>query len=262
MDPDVAGKLALTVYAAAAALLVLRLLRRCPDGWQVWLLHVVARFYTPFVFRQRIAPECPLPRRSGALLIANHRSPVDPILIFSASPLKCEGHCVRRLEFLTAAEYCHLGGPLEFITRNMGSIPVARSGRDTAPVKEALRRLKAGHLVGVFPEGRINTGAGLLPGNPGIAWLALHAQVPVVPVFVHGSPLGTDMVRPFSTFSRVRVCFGTPVNLSAYSGRRINQELLQEVTERLMDELARLGGVERAPCTRRPEADRECPVET
>jgi 1-acyl-sn-glycerol-3-phosphate acyltransferase len=216
MTADAWGLLTVMLYAALAAWLVVRSLRGCTGGWQLWLLHVIARFYAPLLWRQHISANCPLPCEGGALVLANHRSPIDPMLIFSASPMKRAGHRIRRVEFLTAAEYCNLGGPLQFITTHMHVIPVARSGRDMGPVKEALRRIRDGKLVGVFPEGRINTGAGLLPGSPGLAWLALHSQAPVYPVFIHNAPQGATMVAPFLTFCRVDVTFGAPVDLSAY----------------------------------------------
>jgi 1-acyl-sn-glycerol-3-phosphate acyltransferase len=243
MTAEITGLLTLAAYCGIALAVVVREVRACSGGWRLWLLHIISRFYTPFVFRQRIAADCPLPPEQGILILANHRSPADPMLIFSAGSMTRNGRVIRPPEFLTAAEYCDLGGPLGFITRTMHVIPVARSGRDMGPVKEALRRVRDGKLVGVFPEGRINTGTGLLPGNPGIAWLALHSRAPIYPVFIHNAPQGTTMVEPFYTFCRSHVAFGEAIDLSAYYGRRINQELLDEVTEILMRRLAELGGV-------------------
>lgn len=244
MSPELAAQLTLALYLVAAAIAVTRSVRGC-DDWRLWALHIIARFYTPLMFRQRIRQRCPFPVHGAALIIVNHRSPVDPILVFSGSPLKREGHSVRRLEFLTATEYCNLGGFLSFVTRTMQVIPVDRDGRDMGPVKEALRRLREGRLVGIFPEGRINDGGDgseLLPGNPGMAWLALHSRAPVYPVFIHGAPQGENMIVPFHTFARVRLVYGDAVDLSAYYGRRITQELLQEVAGLLMRRLAELGG--------------------
>ena len=63
----------------------------------------------------------------------------------------------------------------------MRAIPVDRDGEDMEATKVALRRMRAGCTVGIFPEGRINFGPGLLPPNPGVAWLALKAGRPVIP---------------------------------------------------------------------------------
>jgi 1-acyl-sn-glycerol-3-phosphate acyltransferase len=261
MSAEFAALATLTLYLAFAGTVVLRAARRCELDWRLWLLHDIARFYTPLVFRQRIRQRCPFPVEGGALIIVNHRSPVDPILVFSGSPLKCDAYQVRRLEFLTASEYCTLGGFPGFVTRTMRCIPVDRDGRDMGPVKEALRRLRAGRLVGVFPEGRINEvgeGRELLPGSPGVAWLALHSRLPVYPVFIHGAPQGTNMVEPFHRFSRVRLTYGRAVDLSAWYGRRITQELLQQVTGVIMQRLAELGGATAAETT--PQSPATLPI--
>ncbi len=241
MTRDAIALSILALYLAVAGICLWRSRRSCANDWRVWFLHFVARFYTPLIFRQHIQADCPLPSEGPALLIANHRSPLDPVLIFSASPLKRDRYRIRRVEFLTAAEYCNTGGPLDFITDAMGVIPVSRGGRDMGPVKEALRRLKDGRIVGVFPEGRINTGSGLLPAIPGVAWLALHSRAPVYPAFIHGAPQGPNMVASFYRFSRSRIDFGQPIDLTEYYGRRINQDLLQEVTDQLMVGLGAIG---------------------
>lgn len=256
MSHEIAALATLALYLAVAGAVVVRAVVRCDADWRLWLLHVISRFYTPLVFRQRITQRCPFPVRGGALVIVNHRSPIDPILVFSGSPLKAVAYRVRRPEFVTASEFCMLGGFLGFVTRTMQVIPVGRKGRDMGPVKEALRRLREGRLVGIFPEGRINEGGDggrLLPGNPGAAWLALHSRLPVYPVFIHGAPQGSNLVEPFHTFARVRVTYGPAVDLSAWYGCRISQDLLQEVTDVLMRGLADLGGATAA------EAPRESP---
>jgi len=252
---DTFAILTLSLYAAIAGVCIWRHRRYCADGWQVWVLHLIARVYTPLMFRERLRSGCPLPAEGPGLVIGNHRSPVDPILIWSASCRRRTGFAIRRIEFLTAREYCELGGFLGWITRSMRVIPVERDGRDMRPVKQALRRLQDGALVGLFPEGRINLGTELLPGNPGVAWLALHAGVPVFPVLIEGAPQGDTMVVPFHTFCRVRLRYGDPIDLGEFRGQRITSELLEEVTQRLMHALASLAGKSSeadAPSLRRP----------
>ncbi|HUG18971.1 MAG TPA: lysophospholipid acyltransferase family protein, partial [Planctomycetaceae bacterium] len=122
---------------------------------------------------------------------------------------------------------------------------VDRTGQDMSSVKQALRELKAGHLVGIFPEAGINQGTrGLLPADTGAAWLALAAEVPVIPVFIQGAPTAKDMLKPFLKTARVQLTYGTPISLEAFYGQRKTQELLQQVTLLMMHELGRLGGVD------------------
>ncbi len=133
---------------------------------------------------------------------------------------------------------------MNYFFRVLRSIPVARDGADMGPAREALKHLKDQELVGLFPEGRLNRGTNLLPANPGIAWLALRAQVPVYPAFIHNAPQGKHIVAPFYTPSRVRITFGEPIDLSEFYHVKKTQELLTQVTHLLMTRLAELGGVE------------------
>jgi len=247
MSADGYALAALAFYAAVAIVVTTIQARHSAATWQVWILHVIARTYSSLLFQIRIRQLCPLPSEGGAFLIVNHRSPVDPLLVFAASPRRRDGYRIRPLEFLTASEYTRIGGFIGFVCKHMQSIPVDRDGRDMEPAKEALRRLQNGHIVGIFPEGRINTGDGLLPGNPGVAWLAIKAGMPVIPTFIHGAPQPGGMVKPFYTPARCRVVFGEPFDLSEFAGQRLTPDLLGHVTEFLMQRLAETGGLARKP---------------
>ena len=238
--PDKLGLAVVVGIMLTVVAFLYRQIASCSGGWRLYILHVIARVYSPFVFGLRISSRCPIPVSGEALLIANHRSPVDPMMILATNPVRSNGYCIRVVEFLTAKEYTALGGPIGFICDVMRCIPVARDGKDMEPAKEALRRLKQGKVVGVFPEGRINSGEGVLPAIPGMAWLALRAHLPVYPVFIHGAPGLTNMIAPFVTFTKVSVTYGEPIDLSAFYGRRPTQDLLQEVAEVLRSRLAAL----------------------
>ena len=238
MSVDNIARATLAGYCLIFSGIVLWRAWSCPQGWRLWLLYLIDILYCRLCFHWRANRRCPFLEASTAIVIANHRSPVDPNLLWAGMTNR------RPLECLTAQEYFGLPG-LQFILEHLRAIPVARTGQDMVATREALRRLKrGGHLLGVFPEGRINTGPGLLPGDTGIAWLALHSEVPVYPVFIHNAPYTGDMVSSFYTFTRVRISYGDPVDLSAYYGQRRSTKLLQEVTDLLMARLAALGGIE------------------
>lgn len=242
MSPEVFSILIATCYVLLAVAGVAWSVRRSGLPWQVWLLYIVERIYVPLMFGWRSNRRCPFPADGPALIVANHRSPVDPLMIWMNHHLAGPKRRMRTIHFLTAKEYFDVPG-VGWITRSMQSIPVERNGHDLAPAREALKLLKRGEWVGIFPEGRINTGEGLLEADSGVAWLALRAQVPVYPVFIHDSPQGRTMVEPFRTPSRVRVTFGEPIDLSEYFGRRKSRELLREVAELMMRRLAETGGL-------------------
>lgn len=242
MSPEHWAILALSVYALAGVAVVARFFYRSGQSWQFTALYLLARLWTNTIFGQRIRQRCPLPSRGGALLLANHRSPVDPMLILSSSGFKRDGFCLRVMEFMTAREYCE-AGVIGWLCGVMQSIPVERHGKDMGPAKIALRRLRAGGIVGIFPEGGINTGPGLQPFNEGVAWLALRSSVPVYPVFIHNAPQEGTMVTPFYTFCKTAITWGEPVDLSPWEGEKPTPALLQEVSEFLRQHMAQLGGI-------------------
>ena len=135
----------------------------------------------------------------AALLVANHPSALDPILIAVALP--------RRAVFMGAAEF--LAWPVVgWVMRAYGVVPVRRGRVDAAAIREAVRVLRAGGLLVIFPEGRVAPSGGAL--RPGAGLLAAAAHAPVLPVAVVGSsralPLGRYLPRPVP----VRVCIGPP----------------------------------------------------
>jgi 1-acyl-sn-glycerol-3-phosphate acyltransferase len=236
MTPDAAGLLTLGVLALTLLLVEARRVVRS-GSLSVWFLSRAMRLYTSLRFGSRLHGRAPLPVGTGALVLANHRCPVDPVLLYSASLIKESGLDMRPIEFMTAREYCDLGGPVGWVTRTARSIPVNRDGQDMAPAKEALRRLHRGHLVGIFPEGRINHEAELLPFNRGAAWLALRGDAPVYPAYVHNAPQADGIVQPFLMSQPVDVTFGPAIDLSRWKGQRPTAEVLQEVADHLREAL-------------------------
>lgn len=242
MNAELRAQLILAGYALIAAALVWREAGRCERGRKLWLLYALERLYCGLMFRFRANRRCPFPVEEPALIVANHRSPVDPLFLWMNHHLASDGDRIRTISFFMAREYYDVPS-MRWLYRLLRCIPVDRDGRDVAPVREAIRRLQAGELFAIFPEGRLNTGEGLLPAGTGVAFLALVARVPVFPVFIHNAPQGTNMVNSFYTRNRVRVSYGDPVDLSEYYGRRKSDELLREVTDLLMHRVAELGGL-------------------
>lgn len=251
MSPEAWAQLTIAAFTITAVALVLRDAFRWDIGWRIWFLYSLQRVYGAFFFHPRFNRHCPFPENGPALIIANHRSPVDPLMIWMNHHFGNPTGRIRNIRFMMAREYLDVPG-VGWITRTARVIPADRDGRDSGPAREALRALKQGYLVGLFPEGRINTGTDLLEASPGIAWLALKADVPVYPVFLHGSPQG-GMVQSFCRFSRIRIDFGEPIDLSEYSGRKATQQVLQDATCLMMQKLAELGGVNAAPSQRPAE---------
>jgi 1-acyl-sn-glycerol-3-phosphate acyltransferase len=121
-------------------------------------------------------------RTGGFLLASNHISHFDPCIISSVAR--------RKIDWMAMAEFFPIPGLGHFL-RAVDAFPAARERADRKTIRTAIKRLKNGRIVGVFPEGGIRDGArSLLEGAPlraGASTLAHMASVPIVPCVILGS---------------------------------------------------------------------------
>ncbi|HHV35647.1 MAG TPA: 1-acyl-sn-glycerol-3-phosphate acyltransferase [Syntrophomonadaceae bacterium] len=113
------------------------------------------------------------PQKGPVLVIANHTSYWDPIVVGSALG--------RKVHFMAKSElfsYPVLG----FVIEKMGTFPVSRDRVDLSSLKRALALLDEGNVVCIFPEGTRSKTGKILPPLPGAAFLARKAGTPVCPV--------------------------------------------------------------------------------
>ena len=113
---------------------------------------------------------------------------------------------------------------LSWVFRQVGVIPVARSGRDTAATRAAMRALHNGQLLGIFPEGRIEPGDELLPFQSGVALMAMKTGVSVYPVYLDGTQRRLSMLRGFLEAQRAAIAFGSAVAFNRGNDTREGQE--------------------------------------
>ena len=189
---------------------------------------------TRVLWRARATGPLPVSPDQGAVIICNHRSSLDPAMI--------EITTNRVVHWMVAKEYCT--SPLfSWFLRLAEVIPVNRGGIDTQATKMAIRYARNGGLVGLFPEGRINTtDRVLLPGRPGAAMIALKARVPVIPCYIHGAPYDGTPLGCLLMPARVTVKIGQPIELTEFYGREDEREVLEEVTKRFLRAIAGLAG--------------------
>jgi 1-acyl-sn-glycerol-3-phosphate acyltransferase len=184
--------------------------------------------YARIYHRLDVLSPCRLPRIGPAILVSNHTSALDPLLIQSV--------CPRLISWMVAREY--VGLPvLRHIFRMIEAIPVDRDGRDVASARAAMRALHNGRVLGVFPEGRIEDGDELLPFQTGVALMAGKTGVPVLPVYLDGTQRGHrhEMLHALVRPQRASVAFGAPISFAR--GRRAE---LETTTENVREAVRRL----------------------
>jgi 1-acyl-sn-glycerol-3-phosphate acyltransferase len=186
------------------------------------------------LWRAKISGPLPIAPDCGAVVVSNHRSPVDPCFIELATR--------RAVHWMVAKEYCEHVLFGRFL-RMAEVIPTTRAGVDTAATRMAIRYTQQGGVIGLFPEGRINTTDNLLlPGRLGAALIALTTRVPVIPCYIQGSPYRGSIVGAIFTPAKVRLIVGQPIDLSEFYGREKEREVLDHLTRVFLKEIAKLAG--------------------
>lgn len=209
-------------------------IRRSPYTPPQSLLYFVAFLLARLLWRASTPERLPVDRHQGAVIIANHRSSVDPFFIQLVAG--------RVVHWMVATDF--FGHPLigRFL-KFCQSIPTRRTGVDTAATKSAIRYAQQGGVIGMFPEGRINrSDEFMLSVRPGAIVIALKARVPIIPCYIDGSPYNGTAVGPLMMPARVRLVLGAPIYLDDYYGREQDKEAVAEATSRCVQAIAKLAG--------------------
>jgi 1-acyl-sn-glycerol-3-phosphate acyltransferase len=182
-----------------------------------------------------------VPRKGPAIIAANHLSFLDSFFI----PLMIKR---RKVTYLAKADYFNSWKTAWFF-RMVGQIPIERD--DKSQAREALDAgvdvLKAGKLLGIYPEGTRSPDGKVYRGRTGVARIALAAGVPVVPCGLIGTQeiMPKNAKRPHLRHVTIVVSFGTPLDFSSYAGKERDRNVLRAVTDEVMDAIVGLSGQER-----------------
>ncbi len=129
-----------------------------------------------------------------------------------------------------------------------GCIPISIQTKNPETNKAAfnlaLKYLKKGEFVGLFPEGGRSLDGELREAKTGIAKLALTSKVPVLPVGIIGSYDVFPKGAKFPKFKRFDIKIGKLVYFDKYFGKENNKKILKEVTTKIMKEIAELANKE------------------
>jgi len=129
-------------------------------------------------FHRMQADPVPLPATGGAVLVANHVSGLDPVAMIAASP--------RPLRWMIAQEEYNRFALRRFF-RLLGLIPVDRTGRPEKSLRAAIKALRVGEVVAVYPEGGFsNFDEPTLRLKRGAVFMADIAEVPIIPLRIEG----------------------------------------------------------------------------
>ncbi|AGA69766.1 1-acyl-sn-glycerol-3-phosphate acyltransferase [Desulfitobacterium dichloroeliminans LMG P-21439] len=138
------------------------------------------------------------PKNGPAILVSNHVSVWDPVVAACSVPLE--------VSFM-AKEELFSNVLLGRIFQSLGAFPVKRGQGDTSAIRNSLKVLKEGKVLGLFPEGTRSKSGELQKGFSGMVLLMEKSQAPIVPMRVNGTQ--NLLTRGWG---QIEVIVGTPIS--------------------------------------------------
>jgi 1-acyl-sn-glycerol-3-phosphate acyltransferase len=188
---------------------------------------VICRVVTTVLFDLKVSGKEHIPKIGGVLLLSNHQSYLDPVLI---------GVQLRRpLSYLGKSELFR-NPILSWLFRSLNAVSLRQGAGDIHALRETIKLLKEGQILTIFPEGsRTETGE-LLPLQPGFALVVRKAEVPIVPVAIEGSFQSWRRGKKIFRAYPISVKFGPALNVKGLKPDAI-VKLLDEALRGLIGEL-------------------------
>jgi len=177
-------------------------------------------FLSNTVWRRKVIGVENIPATGGVLIAPNHRSLADPPFVGSA---------VNRPMFFMAKQELFDVPIFGWFMHRTNSFPVKRGAQDMGAFRKALKLLKDGMPVLVFPEGGRSKDGNFRPAQAGLGMFACMAQVPTIPVRIINS-------EHLFKFRRVKVIFGKAI----YPPKEYTREDYLKISERVLDAVKNL----------------------
>ncbi len=200
-------------------------------------VRTIARLYFPTIMKLRVEGAGNIPEKGPFLLLMNHQSHLDPLLVHTYCP---------RLLFTMAKSSVFRNPIMRWIEPRVGAFPTRRYQVDPQTVRIALRYLEEGKAVGVFPEGSRSWDATLQKLREGTIRLLLKAGVPVIPCGISGTYELWPRWGKMNWFKigpgrpPVRIRFGSPIHFGKHDTRALREEALPEATRKVEEALLAL----------------------
>jgi 1-acyl-sn-glycerol-3-phosphate acyltransferase len=199
--------------------------RKPVSGLFYWLVSFILRLIFRINGGVDIIGRSNIPLKGGVIIASNHISYLDPPLLGAILP--------RRATFI--ARRGLFGIPLLGWLIKHAAFPIDREKTHPSTIKEAVRRLRNGELLVMFPEGRRSDTGRLLEGKRGTGMIARLSRASIVPTLIIGSNKALPVDAKWIKRARISVIFDKPVDPSTIYGK--GDDLSEVITQRIMSSI-------------------------
>ncbi|WP_332630077.1 lysophospholipid acyltransferase family protein [Halalkalibacter flavus] len=179
----------------------------------------VSRIFLSTSYKVEIIGKENIPDTGATILCCNHIHNFDPPLLGA--------YIQRQLHYMAKQELFEKP-ILKGLLPKLGAFPVRRGMSDKQAIRTAMKLLKEGKMIGLFPEGTRSKNGKLGKGLTGAGFFALRTDAVVIPCAIIG---------PYRTFKSLKLVYGTPIDFSELRERKASAE---EATEVIMTEIKKL----------------------
>lgn len=181
------------------------------------------KVFLSLIFRIEVSGTENIPEEGGFILCSNHISCWDPLVI--------QANVKRRIYFMAKAELFKVFF-VKWILKLIKAIPVKRTGSDLNAVKSAIKTVKSGQCLGIFPTGQRSKLGDEGEVKSGIGFIACKTDAPVLPIHIDAN---------FKIFSKVKVSIGKCVPYWEGEGKPTPEDF-DIVSKNIYKDIKMLGG--------------------
>jgi 1-acyl-sn-glycerol-3-phosphate acyltransferase len=190
-------------------------------------LQVFARLLTTLVFDLRVYGREHVPTKGGVLLLANHQSYLDPVLLGV--------RLYRPISYMARADLFR-NRFFRWLIRSLHAFPVKQGAGDVGAIKETIRRLQEGHILNIYPEGGRTFDGQIQPIQSGVALVLRRITVPIVPVVIDGSFEAWPRWKKFFRPHPIRLMYGPPIHCEGMKADQIVR-LVENTLRRMFEDI-------------------------
>jgi 1-acyl-sn-glycerol-3-phosphate acyltransferase len=202
-------------------------------NWLAWLwygtLWCPCYALSQVLFRYRFSGKQHIPLTGPVLLVSNHQSNLDPVLVGLA--------CPRQLKYLARIGLFFF--PFNLWIKALGAVPIDREKGALAGIRATLQLLKDDNAVLVFPEGSRTLDGRLQEFLPGFCLLARRSRAAIVPLAIDGAFTALPRGRALVKLHGISLAFDAPITPAQYE-QLSDAELTELVAKRIGHSFAKL----------------------
>jgi len=183
------------------------------------------------LYRMKIYGRENIPPAGGIILCSNHLSYIDPVFT---------GLCIKRYVYFMAKIQLFSNKFVASVVTFFNAYPVNRESFDRQTLRNSVEILKAGQMVGIYPEGTRSTDGIIRQGHKGVGVISIMSESPILPVAIAGSNMIIRKPHKRLFFPVIKIAFGKPIDTVSIQKKYGSKQAAEIITSQTMAEIKKL----------------------